>query len=222
MRLMYCIYNYCVCCKYNYCVCSIYNYCVCCKYNFFVCSTYNFCVCCKYNYSVCFFPCASSCTVFCLYRHPFCKVCHLYRWMPVVYIYLSARTVYRSTICTVVWMYSRPSVQLSGCTVVNPQFSACTVIRSVQAAVCTVCYLYIWTPIRLYACTYSVFIHLYSHLFVLSSVCSVVCLYSRLSVQSPVSTVACQYSGLSLQSSVCPFRDVDFYIFSIMFTQIQL
>ena len=106
---MYCIYNYCVCCKYNYCVCSIYNYCVCCKYNFFVCSTYNFCVCCKYNYSVCFFPCASSCTVFCLYRHPFCKVCHLYRWMPVVYIYLSARTVYRSTICTVVWLYSGKS-----------------------------------------------------------------------------------------------------------------
>ena len=94
-------------------------------------------------------------------------------------------TVYRSISCTVAHqlslLYSCPSLQ----------FSVSTVIHSVQSEVCTVSYLYRWTPARFYTCRYSipVVIHLFSHPFVLSSICSDVCLYSCSYVQSSIWTV---------------------------------
>ncbi len=115
-----------------------------------------------------------------------------------MYSYLSARSLYRSTIRTVCLfvksLYRCPAVQ----------FSVSTVICSVSSAACAVCYLYRWTPVRLYACTYSVIIHSFGQ----SSICIVIPLYCRpfvlsLSVQSSVCMVALLYSHPSVQFSAC-------------------
>ena len=98
--------------------------------------------------------------------------------------------MYRSTSCPVVHLLSL----LYSCPYL--QFSVSTVIHSVQSAVCTVCYSYRWMPVWFFACRYSVpvIIYLYTHPFVLSSICTDVCLYSCSSVQSSICTVFWLYS----------------------------